>query len=85
MVDYIALELAGKGELFDFISNSGPFSEPVARYYFKQFMVGLDYVHKAGVTHRDLKPENLLLDDQYNLRLADFGFAAPIEGTMRDP
>ena len=62
VVDYIALELAGKGELFDFISNSGPFSEPVARYYFKQFMVGLDYVHKAGVTHRDLKPENLLLD-----------------------
>jgi serine/threonine protein kinase len=48
-------------------------------------MTGLDYVHKAGVTHRDLKPENLLLDADYKLRLADFGFAAPIAGTMRDP
>lgn len=61
-VNYIALDLAERGELFDFISNSGPFSEETSRYFFKQFLSGLDYVHKSGVTHRDLKPENLLLD-----------------------
>jgi serine/threonine protein kinase len=33
-VDYIALELASGGELFDFVANSGPFTEEVARYYF---------------------------------------------------
>lgn len=44
-------------------------------------MTGLDYVHKANVTHRDLKPENLLLDKDFNLRIADFGFAAPMAGT----
>jgi len=33
-VDYIAIELAEKGELFDFISNSGAFSEELARYFF---------------------------------------------------
>ena len=47
-------------------------------------MTGLDYVHKSGVTHRDLKPENLLLDRDYNLRIADFGFATQIDGTVKD-
>jgi len=80
IVDYIVLELAQGGELFDYIANSGRFEEPVARYFFRQFMLGLDYVHNNGFAHRDLKPENLLLDNQYNLKIADFGFAAPIEG-----
>jgi serine/threonine protein kinase len=79
-VDYIILELALGGELFDFVANSGKFSESIARYYFKQFLEGLDYCHQQGVAHRDLKPENLLLDNNFNLKIADFGFAAPVEG-----
>lgn len=43
-------------------------------------MEGLDHCHQAGITHRDLKPENLLLDHKYTLKIADFGFAAPLEG-----
>jgi len=79
-VSYIVLELAQGGELFDFIANSGPFSEKVARFYFKQFLDGLDFCHQKGIAHRDLKPENLLLDGNFKLKIADFGFAAPVEG-----
>ena len=68
------------GELFDFVAISGRFSEEMARYFFKQFLSGLDYCHSNGVVHRDLKPENLLLDSNYTLKIADFGFAAPVEG-----
>ena len=79
-VSYIVLNLASSGELFDFISASGPFTEPIARYYFKQALEGLDYCHSNGVAHRDLKPENLLLDKDFKLKIADFGFAGPMAG-----
>jgi serine/threonine protein kinase len=37
-------------------------------------------MHSLNVCHRDLKPENLMLDAAYNLKVADFGFAAPVRG-----
>jgi len=40
-------------------------------------MEGLGYLHSSGFAHRDLKPENLMLDNNFNLKIADFGFAAP--------
>lgn len=79
-VSYIALDLASGGELFDFVAQTGRFEEPLARYYFKEFMNGLSFVHDKGYTHRDLKPENLMMDSQFTLKIADFGFAGPVEG-----
>lgn len=76
----IALELATGGELFDYVALTGRFDEPTARFYFRQLLDGLDYVHQKGITHRDLKPENVLFDHNFNLKIADFGFAAPVAG-----
>lgn len=75
-VDYVVLKEAANGCLFDFVAKTGsPFSEPVARFYATQLLEGLDYCHFKGITHRDLKTENLLLDEAFNLKIADFGFA----------
>ena len=79
-VKYIVLELVGGGELFDLVALGGRLEEKYARHYFKQLITGLGYLHSSGYAHRDLKPENLMLDNSFNLKIADFGFAAPAEG-----
>ena len=73
---FIVLELVTGGELFDKIVSEGRFSEEMARFYFKQLVEGVEYCHGLGVCHRDLKPENLLLDEQGNLKISDFGLSA---------
>jgi len=75
-VFYLALELVSGGELFDFIAETGRFTEEVARYYFHQMIAALEYLHTNGYSHRDIKPENMMLDSEYTLKLADFGFSS---------
>lgn len=79
-VKYIVLELVAGGELFDFIALGGALSEDVARFYYGQIIDALGYMHKRGIVHRDLKPENVMLDKNFNVKIADFGFAAPSMG-----
>lgn len=55
-------------------------AEPQARRFFQQIIAAVEYCHSHGIVHRDLKPENLLLDDQFNVKIADFG----LSNVMRD-
>lgn len=71
----IVLELATKGEFFDFFMYTGHFEPPLARWFFAQMIEGLEYCHNNGVAHRDLKPENCLLGDNFTVKLVDFGFS----------
>lgn len=72
-------ELVNGGDLFDFISLPGAFSEKVARYFTHQIFEALKYTHAKGICHRDMKLENLMLDSNFDLKVIDFGFSAIIE------
>ena len=72
---FVVMEYVARGELFDYIVTNGRLTEADARKYFQQIICGLEYCHYKGIVHRDLKPENLLLDDDGNLRIADFGLS----------
>jgi len=73
---WLALELAPGGELFDFLMYTGGFEEQIAASYFNQLLGALATAHSLGISHRDIKPENILLDGDFQLKLADFGLAA---------
>lgn len=73
---YLILDLASKGELFNYIyfPQKG-FTESQTRYIFKQILLAVNSCHLNGVAHLDIKTENLMLDDNFNIKLADFGLA----------
>jgi len=80
---YFAMELVKGGELFDKVSR-GRLKEDVARKYFQQLIDAVDYCHSRGVCHRDLKPENLLLDENGDLKITDFGLSSLVESRKND-
>ncbi|KAF5345498.1 hypothetical protein D9757_013510 [Collybiopsis confluens] len=71
------LEFAG-GELFNYIVQNGRMEESRARRFFQQIISGIEYSHRLKIVHRDLKPENVLLDNDLNVKIADFGLSSEI-------
>ncbi|KAK9268073.1 hypothetical protein L1049_010512 [Liquidambar formosana] len=80
---YFAMEYVKGGELFNKVAK-GKLKEDVARRYFQQLIGAVDFCHSRGVYHRDLKPENLLLDENGNLKISDFGLSALWESRRQD-
>ncbi|PQE30891.1 CAMK CAMKL AMPK kinase protein [Rutstroemia sp. NJR-2017a WRK4] len=70
----MVLEYAGN-ELFDYIVQHGKMREDEARRFFQQIICAVEYCHRHKIVHRDLKPENLLLDENLNVKIADFGLS----------
>jgi len=73
---YLAMELAEKGDLRQYAKNlKGRIGLTQGELFMLQAAEGLEFVHRAGILHRDIKPDNLLVIDDRNIRIADFGVA----------
>ena len=72
---FLIMEHCCNGELFSFITSKNRLKEEEACKLFQQLISALSYLGKLGIVHRDVKPENLLLDQQLNLKMIDFGLS----------
>jgi len=80
---FFVMEYVRGGELFAKVAR-GRLKEDSARKYFQQLISAVDFCHSRGVSHRDLKPENLLLDENEDLKVSDFGLSALPEQLWND-
>mgnify|MGYP001807643520 CR=1 FL=1 len=76
----IAMEYATGGSLFHYVQKQTRLKEAVARWFFQQLIIGVDYCHKRGVANRDIKLENTLLQKVNGLplpllKICDFGYS----------
>lgn len=76
---YIVLELAGNGNLRNFVRQRGRLGEVLTRKMSEQLFDGVTYLHDAAtIAHCDLKCENVLVDAREDIKIADFGQAVDI-------
>uniref|UniRef100_A0A3Q2VTT9 calcium/calmodulin-dependent protein kinase n=1 Tax=Haplochromis burtoni TaxID=8153 RepID=A0A3Q2VTT9_HAPBU len=62
------------------VPTDSPLSEEQARLYFRDVILGIEYLHYQKIVHRDIKPSNLLLGDDGHVKIADFGVSNQFEG-----
>ena len=72
---YIIMEYCQKGELFNHIVEQQHFDEEKSAFYYYQLISGVEYIHSKNVCHRDLKPENLLINEEDEMKIIDFGLS----------
>ena len=73
---YLILEYAEKGCLFDYIYYPETFlKERYGKLIFQKILKGIQVCHQSMIFHRDIKLENILLDNNYNPKICDFGLA----------
>lgn len=73
------MELCSGGDLLTYVRKRRKLKEEVAKYFFKQLIEGLAYIHNLKlIVHRDIKLDNILLDAEGKLKICDFGVSKQV-------
>ena len=71
----MVMEYVEGGDVATLIKNMGPLPLDMARSYFAETTLAVEYLHNYGIIHRDLKPDNLLITSLGHIKLTDFGLS----------
>ena len=74
---YMIMPYAAKGQLYSLLRRQVRFDQRTTAQYMRETIEAVRYLHSFSpkIIHRDIKPENLLLDENYRIKLSDFGWA----------
>ncbi|XP_076466414.1 uncharacterized protein LOC143297800 [Babylonia areolata] len=76
---YLVTEYCAGGDLMDYIAKRKRLEEREVKKFIRQIVSAVDYLHRLGIIHRDLKIENLLLDQNRDIKIIDFGLSNTIK------
>ncbi|CAG9855031.1 unnamed protein product [Phyllotreta striolata] len=71
----LVMEYVEGGDCASLLKNIGPLPADMARFYFAETVLAVEYLHSYGIVHRDLKPDNLLITALGHIKLTDFGLS----------
>ncbi|GIY44929.1 hypothetical protein CEXT_475321, partial [Caerostris extrusa] len=71
----MVMEYVEGGDCATLLKNMGPLPVDLARFYFAETVLAVEYLHSYGIVHRDLKPDNLLITSMGHIKLTDFGLS----------
>lgn len=71
----MVMEYVEGGDCATLLKSMGPFPPDMARFYFAETVLAVEYLHSFGIVHRDLKPDNLLITSLGHIKLTDFGLS----------
>lgn len=78
---YYAQQYCSGGDLYTVLKRKGKFPEYMTRFYGSEVLLAMDHLHTHNILHRDIKPENILLDDEGQALLTDFGLSKILKAT----
>ncbi len=75
---YLVMELIEGGTLRELLAERGPMPPHAVAATLRPVLGGLAAAHRAGLVHRDVKPENILISDEGEVKIADFGLVRAV-------